>query len=112
MRIFDISEQDGPFWAAYQDYRRRNGVLDDPATVPYWFLEKQAVARVAAARCALERLGAPNAAEAWKALRRVENFLRGGGNLDEREQIVLGILGAEEAETARELAEFEGRSVT
>lgn len=107
MNITDINGSDGPFWALYQETRRRDNILDNPDSVPFWFLEKLARERLAAARVGLEQLGTRDHAsqEAWAALRTLETSLGAGMDLDDREQIVLGILGAQEEETRRELEE-------
>jgi hypothetical protein len=105
VNIMDIREPSGPYWEAYQATRARDHIFDNPAFTPTWFLEKLAHGRIAAARVELEKLGARNSEEAWRALRILEKFLRGGGNPDEREAIVAGLLGAEEIEIERERRE-------
>jgi hypothetical protein len=134
VNLADIREPSGPYWAAYQDTRARDHILDNPASVPHWFLAKLARERVAAARVALEQAGRDGrtqagrqldgafhrdgqwdgraAAEAGRcvelhaALRTVEDYLRSTITLEpESEQIVAALLGAQEIETARERAE-------
>lgn len=100
MDLSDVNQPDGPFWNAYQETRKRNRILDDPAEVPYWFLRDIAGERVAAARIA-----AQNSLDVDEkvvlALRVVEDHLRFGSPVG-KEQVVAALLGAEEIETARE----------
>lgn len=116
MNLIDIRERLGPFWAAYQAERRRSRIIDNPDYVPEWFVAKLARERVAAARVALEQLKPPRpqkyngreVVEVWEALRTVEGFLRDGSNeFGQRDQVVAGLLGAQEIETERERRDYE-----
>lgn len=107
MKLIDIREKDGPYWAAYQAHRERERIIDDPAFVPSWFVARLARERVAAARVAVEQIAHPLGAELWEALRTVEHFLREVHDLDPVvEQVVAGLLGAQEIETERERRNF------
>lgn len=107
MNLDDIAGPAGPYWEPYEDYRDRNNLYDFPDTVPFWFLLRIAHDRVAAARVALEKVGAEGVWTAWRGLKEVEEQLQGAMHTPQREAIVLGILGGEELEAARELAERE-----
>lgn len=114
MSLMDLRERLGPYWAAYQAFRRRERVFDDPDYVPEWFLARLARERVAAARVALEQLGRepmdvfqalgnPDMTRLHAALRTIEQFIRETNTLEpECAQVVAGLLGAQEVETARE----------
>lgn len=95
MNLTDINEPGTKAWGLYQDYRRENMVVDDPDSVPFWFLEKLARARMDAIRVGLVALGADP--ETLRPIDKLLYGLSGGFTLDEREQIVLGILGADES---------------
>jgi hypothetical protein len=56
MNLIDLRESDGPYWAAYQEERRREGIVDNPDFVPEWFLIKLMQKRFAAARVVLEQM--------------------------------------------------------
>lgn len=123
MKLSDLREPDGPFWGAYQEERRRERIIDNPDFVPPWFLIKLGRERLAAARVSLEQLGSDarsnlvrtlngyrvsedhhELAKVHAALRVLEEFV--GHGLDTsgaREQVLAGLLGAQEVETAREL---------
>lgn len=119
MDLIDIRERTGPYWAAYQAYRRRERVIDDPDSVPEWFVARLARERVAAARVALEQLGRepmdvfqaqanPDMTRLHAALRTIEQFIRETNTLEpEAAQVVAGLLGAQEVETERERREVE-----
>lgn len=106
MNLLDIRERTGPYWAAYQAYRRENGVIEDPDYVPDWFVVKLARDRVLAARVGIELSARPNdehAHEVWKALGVVADALSTGNPLEPwMQQLVAGLLGAQEIETAQE----------
>lgn len=120
MHLIDVREQHGPYWAAYQAYRKRERVLDNPAFVPDWFVAKLARERVAAARVAMEQLGAEpmdvfgseyqrELTAVWAALRTVEQFIRETRTHDPSvAQVVAGLLGAQEIETERERRDTQG----
>lgn len=106
MHLQDLCERLGPYWAAFQAYRRRERVFEDPDYVRPWFLVGLLRDRVAAARVGVEKIARPNDAEAeslFHALRLIEDRLRTHGALDlVTEQLVAGLLGAQEIETERE----------
>ncbi len=120
MRLIDIREPDGPYGAAYQATRARDGIIDNPDMVPDWFVARLARERVAAARVALEQLGAEpmdafgssyqnELGAVHAALRTIEGFIREHGPdvLGARDQVVAGLLGAQEIATERENRDFE-----
>jgi hypothetical protein len=128
MNLIDLRGPDGPYWAAYQEERHREGILDDPDYVPEWFLAKLARNRVAEARVVLEQLGrtgrdnlarffdgeypdraaranGQRLAELHAALHNVEDVLRTHSTLEpEIAGVVAALLGGAEEETARERA--------
>lgn len=99
MNLIDINGSDGPFWALYQAERVRWRIIDNPDYVPFWFLEKLAKERVSAARCALEKFGSTQSVKAGSALWDLERQFGAGLPLEDREQLVLGILGADEVDS-------------
>jgi hypothetical protein len=93
VNITDINVKDGPYWAAYQEKRRKDGIFENPDYVPTWFLIRLAHARISAARTTLEQLGERQGVGValWKLER-----LFADASLDVREQVALAILGADE----------------
>lgn len=115
LHLSDLADPTGPYWVAYQATRARDGILDNPATVPPWFLAKTARERVAAARVEVERAAEArdeNAAELYRALRVVEDHLSMSATSEPTiAAAVAGLLGAQEVATERERAEFEAEQV-
>ena len=111
MNLIDLRGSGGPFWAAYQEERRRAGIIDNPDFVPEWFLRRVMRDRLAAAYVVLEQSRDSKSAfderkKAWDALRVLEAFVGGYDPDGVREQVLAGLLGAQEVETARERQEL------
>jgi hypothetical protein len=111
MNLLDLREPNGPFWVAYQEERARERIVDNPGFVPDWFLIRMMKRRLAAARIALEQVSTKEPTpyyemkRAWEALNTLESFLDYGSQVDPlgaRQQVLAGLLGAQEIETARE----------
>lgn len=117
MNLLDVREPDGPYWAAYQEERAREGIVDNPDFVPEWFLIKLMKDRLAAARVALEQVQGTREPtpyyemkRAWQAIKTLEEFIGSGSDpFGARQQVLAGLLGAQEIETARERVWAEER---
>lgn len=98
--INSINGKDGPYWAAYQEERKRKPTLYNHNFVPFWFLTNIACARVKAARVAVEQSKLVETRLAWARLRDLEVFLdtsiQTGEGHEARRLVVLALLGAEE----------------
>lgn len=115
MNLLDVREPDGPYWAAYQAERAREGIVDNPDFVPEWFLIKLLKGRLAAARVALEQVDIDRSEfdetkKAWQTIKTLEEFIGSGADpFGARQQVLAGLLGAQEVETARERVWAEQR---
>lgn len=107
MSFTHINGREGPYWAAYQEYRRINEVTADPAYVPEWFMVGLMRDRLSAARVAIEQLDPldkeADSSKIIDALKVLGLYLSEGANqVGQREALLLGLLGAQEAEIAEE----------
>lgn len=116
LHLIDLRGPEGPYWAAYQDYREKNGVYDNPDHVPDWFMARVARQRVAAARVELQNLTPPDGSqhqyfcEVFNALRTVEMFIRETNVFDPGcARVVAGLLGAGELPGAYDVEQAECR---
>lgn len=118
--LMDVREMTGPYGAAYQARRERDGIFDDPDYVPEWFVSELMRSRLHDTEIELAKLRPPNssAAEAsvematvWDALRTLRAFLEHGNNeVGQREIVLAGLLGAMEVVSERERREYAAQS--
>lgn len=112
LRLIDLREPDGPYWAAYQHRRHRDHIIDNPDYVPEWFLFDTLSRRFAAGRVEIEHLmplahqdrdDPESLSRVRAALYTLENFMRSGSNrVGQREAVTAAMLGAQEIEEERE----------